>query len=320
MSGSTRSTVADLEVSLGVLLQDRRVLVAWRPAGVPQGGCWEFPGGKRESGETAAAAARREVVEETGLRITAMRPLITVPHRYADRSVRLSVWLATRWEPEEAPASERLLRWVAIDELAELSMPPANRAIVQALRLPPLYLVTGPHEGNDDAFVTRLTDLVPRRATLVYLRPDLSDAEAYGRLARQVARALTGQDAQLMVRDDAPLAEALGCGLHLSSAALRELQGRPLPVGQMVAASCHNAQELRCAEQLGLDFVTLSPVLATRSHPGTAALGWERFARLADSAALPVYALGGMTPRLLYRARRAGAQGVALRSALWGRS
>jgi thiamine-phosphate pyrophosphorylase len=52
------------------------------------------------------------------------------------------------------------------------------------------------------------------------------------------------------------------------------------------------------------DAVVLSPVFATRSHPGATPLGPLRFRLLARRAGLPVIALGGMDAR---RARRIGA-------------
>ena len=100
-------------------------------------------------------------------------------------------------------------------------------------------------------------------------------------------------------------------GVHLRAAQLRELRERPLPRSAWVGASCHDAEELALAVRLGADFATLAPVCATASHPGAMALGWERFAALAADAQLPVYALGGVGPDDLQRARDAGAQGVA---------
>lgn len=79
----------------------------------------------------------------------------------------------------------------------------------------------------------------------------------------------------------------------------------------MCGASCHDEHELRLAARLGLDFVTVSPVLATGSHPGTPALGWTRFAALAQQSDLPVYALGGMRAELLPLALQHGAVGIA---------
>jgi 8-oxo-dGTP diphosphatase len=92
---------------------------------------------------------------------------------------------------------------------------------------------------------------------------------------------------------------------------LRELGERPLPRDAWVGASCHDAGELERAAELGVDFATLSPVCATASHPDSAPLGWQRFAQLVAAARLPVYALGGVGPGDLERARASGAQGVA---------
>src|SRR5690554_7028844 len=71
------------------------------------------------------------------------------------------------------------------------------------------------------------------------------------------------------------------------------------------------------AAELGVDFVTLSPVLPTQSHPGAAHLGWERARELIDSVNMPVYLLGGLGPQELSQAFEAGAQGVAGVRQLW---
>jgi 8-oxo-dGTP diphosphatase len=68
---------------------------------------------------------------------------------------------------------------------------------------------------------------------------------------------------------------------------------------------------------LGLDFVVLSPVLPTLSHPGAAALGWEQFAALCAEASLPVYALGGLNRSHLLTAWERGAHGVSLLRQAW---
>jgi 8-oxo-dGTP diphosphatase len=106
-------------------------------------------------------------------------------------------------------------------------------------------------------------------------------------------------------------------GLHLTSRHLMSLTKRPafprraLEQAHWVAASCHNLQELRHAQTIGVDFVVLAPVLATKTHPETEPLGWEQFARLVSQINLPVYALGGLSESGLEMARLAGAQGVA---------
>jgi len=61
-----------------------------------------------------------------------------------------------------------------------------------------------------------------------------------------------------------------------------------------VTASAHDLAELRLAEAMNVRLVFLSPVYATRSHPGAEALGAEGFDALAAETELPTVALGGM--------------------------
>lgn len=84
-----------------------------------------------------------------------------------------------------------------------------------------------------------------------------------------------------------------------------------------LAVSCHDAQELQMAAEIGADFVTLSPVLPTQSHPGAPHLGWRRAAELIELATMPVYLLGGLDANDLDQAQAIGAQGVAGISGLW---
>ena len=114
------------------------------------------------------------------------------------------------------------------------------------------------------------------------------------------------------------LAAELGAGRHLPARAVAALDQRPLPAGAWCAASCHDASELAQAARIGCDFAVLSPVAVTASHPEQQPLGWDRFAELVDSAALPVYALGGMRPEFVATAREHGGQGVAVLRGLWG--
>jgi len=92
---------------------------------------------------------------------------------------------------------------------------------------------------------------------------------------------------------------------------------RPISGSRWISAACHTRAQLRHAQAIGVDFVTLSPVLPTPSHPGMPTLGWRRFAELVASVQLPIYALGGMTRADCRLARSFGAQGIAGISAFW---
>ena len=80
-------------------------------------------------------------------------------------------------------------------------------------------------------------------------------------------------------------------------------EGLAMAPGLLRLATAHNAAEIAAAGRAGADGVFLSPVFATRSHPGSPALGPEQFRALAALSEIPVIALGGMTAE---RARAIG--------------
>ena len=108
------------------------MLVARRAADAHLPGVWEFPGGRIRDREDAAAAARRELREETGLAAAEVEPLIVVVHDYPDRTVRLHCFVALDPEGEVAIAG-REWAWMALTDLDPAGMPAANRAILRSL-------------------------------------------------------------------------------------------------------------------------------------------------------------------------------------------
>lgn len=65
--------------------------------------------------------------------------------------------------------------------------------------------------------------------------------------------------------------------------------------GPIRAAAVHSVRELVAAERRGAELLFVSPVFATRTHPGERSLGRVRFGLLARRAHVPVIALGGVT-------------------------
>jgi 8-oxo-dGTP diphosphatase len=129
-------------VALAVVLNETAdVLVTRRQAGEHLEGLREFPGGKVQPGEPPDEAARRELLEETGIDLPrdAFEPLTFVPYHYGDRKVLLLVFLAARRMSDAAARAaraeheEREAEWVERADLDELEMPPANAAILTAL-------------------------------------------------------------------------------------------------------------------------------------------------------------------------------------------
>ncbi|HKS12892.1 MAG TPA: Nudix family hydrolase [Pseudomonas sp.] len=297
---------------------DGRILIARRADTQHQGGLWEFPGGKVEEGESVAAALARELREELGIEVTASRPLIKVGHDYPDKQVLLDVWEVSGFSGEPHGAEGQPLAWVSPRELAQYDFPEANQPIVAAARLPDQYLITP--EGLEVPQMLRgIQKAVAGGIRLVQLRaPDMYDPK-YRDVAVDAAGLCAGK-AQLMLKGPLEwLGDFPSAGWHLTAAQLRKYasKGRPFPKERWLAASCHTAEELALAEQMGVDFVTLSPVQATRTHPDAVPLGWDQAAGLIAGFRHPVFLLGGVGPEDRERAWQAGAQGVAGIRAFW---
>ena len=144
---------------------------------------------------------------------------------------------------------------------------------------------------------------------------------AYSGLANEVLRVCHVHGAHLILNGPSLGQEMIAAdGTHLSSMQLMRCMVRPLPSSKLVSAACHSLDQLQHAQKIGVDFVTLSPVLPTMSHPDALPLGWERFAELISRVQIPVYALGGMTRRHASLAQSHGACGIAAISGLWDAS
>jgi 8-oxo-dGTP diphosphatase len=96
-------------------------------------GSWEFPGGKRNAGESRWAALRRELAEELGIDVEAAEPLIDLVHDYGDRRIRLDVWVVRGYAGQPEAREGQPLRWVALADLANAGLLEADRPIVEAL-------------------------------------------------------------------------------------------------------------------------------------------------------------------------------------------
>ncbi len=298
-----------------------RVLLSQRAPGRDLAGLWEFPGGKREADECSESALRRELAEELGIDAGAMRPLISVPHRYPQQRIVLETFEVDDWRGQARGCEGQALAWVATDFLRDYPMPAADRPILAVLRETDRYLITPAPGANLSAFLLRLRAALSAGVRRVQLRaPDLG-APAMRQLATEVSRACSFHRAELLLSSRCSaaleLASELRCGLHLTAADLVATMQRPDVGPGCVAASCHDAAELAHAEAIGCDFVVVGPLAATPSHPDARPLGWEGFRRLRERSGLPIYALGGMQVSDLATARSHGAQGIAAIRGLW---
>lgn len=139
MSKSTPTTEADIqEIALVALIDHRgQVLIARRPSDRVMGGLWEFPGGKIRAGESPATAAARELHEEIGVHVDpgTLTLLGSAVHDRGSIRLRLHLHSAQAWRGAPRSCEGQEIQWVGLDQLSRYPMPPANRALIELLRL-----------------------------------------------------------------------------------------------------------------------------------------------------------------------------------------
>lgn len=137
-----------------------------------------------------------------------------------------------------------------------------------------------------------------------------SDARATAEALAAVCRA---RGVLLLVGQDAELAQACGAdGVHLPERALEQGPAlRAAHPGWRLTGAAHGPEALARAAEARLDAALLSPVFPSASPSAGTALGVDGFTALVRAAALPVYALGGVTPETAPALLSSGAAGVA---------
>jgi len=123
----------NVQVTAAVIFRGGKVLIARRPAGGRHHGCWEFPGGKVEPGESHEECLAREMSEEMALNVSVGKPVADVTHRYPDLGIRLLAFECEilEGEPEDLGCAEHA--WVSPDEMGGYDLLPPDREIARVI-------------------------------------------------------------------------------------------------------------------------------------------------------------------------------------------
>jgi mutator protein MutT len=124
--------IADrVDVAIAIIRRGDNVLICRRRAGGSFAGCWEFPGGKREPGETLAACLQREVREELAMTVQPTHALTPIDHDYPARRIRLHPFVCDFEAGEPQLLACDAARWVRPQDLHNYQFPPANDALLR---------------------------------------------------------------------------------------------------------------------------------------------------------------------------------------------
>lgn len=154
------------------------------------------------------------------------------------------------------------------------------------------------------AGMAELAAIVPAGSGIVVRHDSLSPGARW-RLLRRLARTARARHLLLLLAGPPALAKRWGAdGVHLRQP-LAARAGQARRLGLVVTMPVHDSREARRARRVKADAAFISPLHATRSHPGALPLGraaWLRLTRLAGRQAV---ALGGMTPARARQLKRA---------------
>ena len=167
----------------------------------------------------------------------------------------------------------------------------------------------------EEDFLTRMEKTAAAHPKGIILREkDLSEAE-YGKLAENVIAICERYNTPCILHTFAAVAERLDCRfLHLPLPILRTLSEEEKARFTVLGASCHSPEDAVEAEKLGCTYVTAGHVFDTDCKKGLPGRGLEFLQRVCESVAIPVYAIGGISPENIAEVRKCGAAGACVMS------
>jgi mutator protein MutT len=123
-----------VDVAAALIFHGDKLLITRRHASAHLGGLWEFPGGKREAGETFEQCLVREIREELGVEISVGELFEEVSHAYPEKSVRLKFFICKLLSGEPQPLDCAAIKWIEKPEVDVHQFPAADARLLEKLR------------------------------------------------------------------------------------------------------------------------------------------------------------------------------------------
>jgi len=122
-----------VDVAAGLIFRDGKLLITQRYADTHLGGLWEFPGGKREAGETFEQCLARELREELGVEVAVGELWESITHAYPEKKVHLKFFLCRVKTGEPQAIGCASAKWTDRVELSGYSFPAADAQLLRML-------------------------------------------------------------------------------------------------------------------------------------------------------------------------------------------
>jgi thiamine-phosphate pyrophosphorylase len=195
-----------------------------------------------------------------------------------------------------------------------------RRALLARMTRRGLYLVTDDHLGADD-LLARLDAALRAGADVVQFRDKRADRSAAAEVGRRVAERCRAAGALFIVNDDAALAAELDAnGVHVGQddeppGRVRAVVGPNRLIGLSVS---HLPEADAAAVDPDVDYIGFGALFATPTKPDAEPAGPELLAEARRRVSFPIVGIGGITAGNLAEAIAAGADSVAVVSAVFG--
>ncbi|MBX2843879.1 MAG: (deoxy)nucleoside triphosphate pyrophosphohydrolase [Flammeovirgaceae bacterium] len=115
-----------IKVVAGVVVKDKKILIARKRKGKSLAGLWEFPGGKIEADEIPEIALKRELLEEFCIEVQVGNYIETSFYHYPRVSIELKAYYATYLSGKIILTDHDCYRWIKPEELQQFEMAPAD--------------------------------------------------------------------------------------------------------------------------------------------------------------------------------------------------
>ena len=123
----------NIRVSAAVIHRDGKIFATQRGYGEYKGK-WEFPGGKREEGESGEEALYREIREELDSKVKIEKLICTTDYDYPTFHLTMDVYLSTLIEGKLTLLEHEDAKWVSLDSIDDLDWLPADWSVIDEIK------------------------------------------------------------------------------------------------------------------------------------------------------------------------------------------
>ena len=297
-----------IKVVVGVVHNNsKEIFISRRKKNQFMSGYWELPGGKVENNEDLSSALKRELFEEIGIKIEKYNLIQTIQQEYPKRIINLSVYVIEKYSGTPVGKEGQDFSWSSIEKIEEYELLPTMLKIINRLSLPNSYWIT-PDNHNSNSVFEECNQRLSEGVKIIQLRSKSQLDKAYIDNFNKLCQL---NQAKLVLNMPHIDFDEPCDGWHLTSIELMLTSTREFPDDKLFGASAHNLIEAKHAEKISVDYISLSPINETPSHPQTQILGWEKASEIIIQCKVPIYLLGGMDKDSMDKALSIGAQGIA---------